>query len=120
MFDKQIRFAKRKRFCLAVCGSRFAVCGVLLNKKSQQSNHQSLHQSRDLSNMAADWTQEAELTLVEMWPNLPCLYAVSSAEYSDRIAKDKAYQELRQGRSTSNPFYQSEIGHKPLKTRAIF
>ena len=43
---------------------------------------------------AGPWTQDKEDTLVDMWRERPCLFAVSSPEYSDRNKRQVALEEM--------------------------
>ena len=54
------------------------------------------------------WSAEKEDKLVELWQERCCLYAVSSPEYADRVAKTAALAEIAKELGTAG------IGFKVL------
>ena len=63
----------------------------------------------------ADWSEDVEATLVEMWANSPCLYDTTSKSYASRTAKRKAYEEIQfMTRMTGKFLYSLQSTHVRL------
>ena len=52
----------------------------------------------------AEWTEEAEARLVELWANAPCLYDTTTKSYSTRTTKRRAFEELERETNMSGKF----------------
>jgi hypothetical protein len=53
------------------------------------------------------WSKESEQILIEMWSERPCLFAISSPEYSNRDKKEKALREISDGMGKSGIYCQN-------------
>ena len=78
------------------------MCGDQTTSALEQDNVRMRATSRTIKNNMADQNQTHELVsdvlfedhLVDMWPQHPCLYDVSSSDFKNRDSGEKALEEI--------------------------
>ena len=63
--------------------------------------------------MADNWDCDKEDKLIELWKEMPCLYNISCKEYSNRITKRKALEEIGNKLDMSGKLLNLHAGHAP-------